>query len=403
MTTNNGIQELVQQLPLERLDAATRQMLDRSLAGSDPVALRAAVRQVAGELLQKGVLIRVAVEGASGMRGPLFLVRGSSQLVDLAALTTRRPEPAPAPDPPPTAAPAEPPVQARPADQLAALLEAMERAQDLAVGDPRADEPAVMVDRILTLLRGYADGVELHAQLASDRIDSEATDALLPSPEAEKMPFWLRHRRPGQSLWVPDASELPASLRRRLEDRPEGDLVTAVVPLFEPGDGRGEAGLLYVSAPPVWNAENLLAVARRLSAFVSRRWRCQRDVNRKVLTDSLTGIHNRAFFDSQFPLELERARRGSYPLTLVIGDLDNFKAINDTHGHQCGDLVLRAVARQLQSKLRRIDQVCRIGGEEFALLLPYTSVEEARDVLGRVVGRPFGSPCRPNSAWGCWR
>jgi len=171
--------------------------------------------------------------------------------------------------------------------------------------------------------------------------------------------------------------------------------VTAVVPLWSPINDADEVGLLYVAAAGDWTSDSLLKLAHRLSAFVSRRWRCQRDVNLRVLTDSLTGIHNRAFFDSQFPLELERARRGGMPLTLVIGDLDHFKAVNDTYGHQCGDLVLREVARRLQLNLRRIDHVCRIGGEEFAFILPYTSLDEAREVLARVVGRPISVTLPP--------
>jgi diguanylate cyclase (GGDEF)-like protein len=167
------------------------------------------------------------------------------------------------------------------------------------------------------------------------------------------------------------------------------------VPLWSPAQPGEEVGLLYVMAAGDWSSTTLLKLAQRLSAFVSRRWHAQRDVNRRVLTDSLTGIHNRAFFDSQFPLELERARRSDVPLTLVIGDLDHFKAINDSHGHQCGDLALREVARQLHTILRRIDYVCRIGGEEFACILPATSSEESREVLSRVVGRVFNVAMPP--------
>ena len=76
-------------------------------------------------------------------------------------------------------------------------------------------------------------------------------------------------------------------------------------------------------------------------------------------------------------------------MTLVIGDLDKFKKINDTYGHQAGDVVLAMAARRLQEELRRIDHICRIGGEEFALILPDTSQEAAQEVMGRLLDSKF--------------
>jgi len=416
MTGESGLHELLEQLPRQLLSAGARAELDRAgCAGA--AALRAAVRAAVGELLGRGELVRVAVDGRPGVRGPLFLVRGTSRLLDLSALGAGdngrdRPQPAPGPLPVHQAAPQNVPPADRnrqtppagdgsavPTARAAAatargpavldvdgVLGAMERAQDLAVGDPRAEDPAVMVSRILSLLAGYLPDVQLHVQLGAE-VDSGAADPhVLPPIPGLDAPFWLRCRSLGQAIWIPDTTELPDVLRRRLAATPE--VATAVVPLWSPGDAGHEVGLLFVSAAGR-ERDQLLVLAHRLSTFVTRRWRCQRDVNRRVLTDSLTGIRNRAFFDSQFPLELERARRGNFPLTLAIGDLDHFKTINDTYHHQCGDAVLRSVAHQLQDALRRIDYVCRIGGEEFALILPYTSQREARDVLGRLAGRPL--------------
>jgi diguanylate cyclase (GGDEF)-like protein len=399
-----AIQDLLQQIPLDRLAPATRQQLASARARADEDELRRALRAAVEELLRADLLVRVSVEGSAGLRGPIFLLRGTSLLLDVGCLGSGQPEPrrriAAATEQQAAGGDPDRPVQGDdgPASEGAAvgsLLEAMERAQDLSVGDPRADEPTVLVDRILTLLQSYVPGVSLHAQLNGDAGAHEGARHLLPPTASAVMPFWMKHRRPGQSFWIPEGAELPAPLRRRLAVAGLRDPVAAVVPLWSPIHGGDEVGLLYVAAKGDWTGESLLKLARRLGDFVTRRWRCQRDVNRRVLTDSLTGIHNRAFFDSQFPLELERARRGEFPLTLVIGDLDRFKAINDTHGHQCGDIVLRQVARQVQSMLRRIDYVCRIGGEEFALILPFTSADEAREVLARMVGRPFCAAMPP--------
>ena len=389
MTDTPGIIELCRQLPRERLSAAAREALSAAEGCRDAAALRAAVRQATGELLRRGDLVRVAVEGGSTVHGPLFLLRGTSRMIDLSALT-----------PGVEKKPAAPPTPARPAARpqsgvrfgmpdVPDLLDAMERAQDLSVGDPRADEPAVVIDRILMLLRRFVPDMDLNAQLTAEQPADADANGLVPTPPPDSMPFWLRHRCRGQSLWIPDIGELPQPMPGTLDPRLGQDAVTAVVPLVSPIEGDGEVGLLYVTAASEWTPERLLPLAARLADFVARRWHCQRDVNRRVLTDSLTGIRNRAFFDSHFPLEIERAQRGGFPVTLVISDLDHFKQVNDTYGHNTGDLVLQTVARQMQLALRRIDYVCRIGGEEFAFILPYTSLDESREVLARVVGRPY--------------
>ncbi|HSS45464.1 MAG TPA: GGDEF domain-containing protein [Thermoanaerobaculia bacterium] len=99
-----------------------------------------------------------------------------------------------------------------------------------------------------------------------------------------------------------------------------------------------------------------------------------------VVRDGLTQISNRRHFEEEADRELARARRYERPLTLVVFDLDNFKLINDTHGHLCGDLVLKQVVRLTTDFLRREQVFARIGGEEFAILTP-----EARGAGGRVL------------------
>ena len=101
--------------------------------------------------------------------------------------------------------------------------------------------------------------------------------------------------------------------------------------------------------------------------------------------DPLTGIANRRAFDMALEMEAERSGRFHIPLTLCIMDLDDFKAVNDTYGHACGDEVLRSVASILRSETRMIDTPARIGGEEFAILLPGTGLMRARKLLERIV------------------
>ena len=103
-----------------------------------------------------------------------------------------------------------------------------------------------------------------------------------------------------------------------------------------------------------------------------------------AVTDPLTGLYNRRLFGESFEKELNRARRYTQPLSLVILDLHRFKEVNDKHGHPRGDEVLRATAATLKKALRTSDSAFRIGGDEFALLLPQTDSQQALALSRRV-------------------
>jgi len=103
-----------------------------------------------------------------------------------------------------------------------------------------------------------------------------------------------------------------------------------------------------------------------------------------AVTDPLTGLYNRRLFSETFEKELNRGRRYGTPLGLVVLDLHRFKEVNDKHGHPRGDEVLRAAAATLKKALRTSDSAFRIGGDEFALLLPQTDAEQALGLSRRV-------------------
>ncbi|MGB6598323.1 MAG: GGDEF domain-containing protein [Candidatus Acidiferrum sp.] len=107
-----------------------------------------------------------------------------------------------------------------------------------------------------------------------------------------------------------------------------------------------------------------------------------------AITDPLTGLYNRRLFGEAFEKELNRARRYGLPLGLVILDLHRFKEVNDKHGHPRGDEVLCAAAATLKKALRTSDSAFRIGGDEFALLLPQTDAAQAL-ALSRRIGTVF--------------
>jgi diguanylate cyclase (GGDEF)-like protein len=113
-----------------------------------------------------------------------------------------------------------------------------------------------------------------------------------------------------------------------------------------------------------------------------------------AVTDPLTGLYNRRLFGESLEKELNRARRYGQPLGLVILDLHDFKEVNDKHGHPRGDDVLRATAATLKKALRTSDFAFRIGGDEFALLLPQTDSAQAL-ALSRRVGAAFAEAIQP--------
>lgn len=105
-----------------------------------------------------------------------------------------------------------------------------------------------------------------------------------------------------------------------------------------------------------------------------------------ALLDPLTGIGNRRAFDDRLAAAFAHARRTHTPLAVAVIDLDNFKRRNDTFGHSAGDRCLQALASQLVHHSRGSDTVARIGGEEFAMILPNTSQVDAAELCRRIAG-----------------
>ncbi|WP_085723122.1 GGDEF domain-containing protein [Pseudomonas sp. R37(2017)] len=105
--------------------------------------------------------------------------------------------------------------------------------------------------------------------------------------------------------------------------------------------------------------------------------RVEEELRALSVTDSLTGIHNRRYFQERLTIEMTRVERSSGDLSVIMLDIDHFKRINDLHGHAIGDRVLQAVCERIGHRLRRTDVFCRLGGEEFMVLCPDIAGEQA--------------------------
>ncbi len=115
-----------------------------------------------------------------------------------------------------------------------------------------------------------------------------------------------------------------------------------------------------------------------------RLYRLVQMLAQRAQIDGLTGLWNRAYFDARWSETVALASRHSQPLSLAMIDADNFKGINDTYGHPAGDAVLQGLAKVLRREIRREDVACRYGGEEFALIMPATSPQEALTLCERL-------------------
>jgi diguanylate cyclase (GGDEF)-like protein len=131
-------------------------------------------------------------------------------------------------------------------------------------------------------------------------------------------------------------------------------------------------------------------VAAELGAAVERR-RLLGRLRDLARTDPLTGLANRRLWEERMAIELPRADRYARPLCIAVLDLDHFKAYNDRHGHHAGDALLHAAAATWQEALRASDLLARMGGDEFALLLPDCDLELGRGIVARLLGLTPGA------------
>lgn len=193
-------------------------------------------------------------------------------------------------------------------------------------------------------------------------------------------PFTLLFNEASQREGLPQRTLQFARANRHHRDeqaraRKEGEPLTALCTLDAIRSHSGE----LVSFVEVFT--DISEVKRREAALYQRATR-----------DALTGLFNRGHFTEMATQEIERARRFAEPLSVALLDLDHFKRVNDTHGHEAGDITLKTFAGICQTEVRKIDFVGRIGGEEFAVLLPRANKAPAFDMLQRLRHKVMQTP-----------
>jgi diguanylate cyclase (GGDEF)-like protein len=150
-------------------------------------------------------------------------------------------------------------------------------------------------------------------------------------------------------------------------------------------DGLSAGADDYVRKPfDLSELEVRVRAGRRVVLLQDQLLEAQSELERRALHDSLTGIKNRGAIADVLGRELSRSRRTRRPVSIVLSDVDHFKKVNDTHGHPAGDTVLREFVARAQGEVRAHDDVGRWGGEEFLVVLPECSTEEALRVAERL-------------------
>jgi diguanylate cyclase (GGDEF)-like protein len=283
--------------------------------------------------------------------------------------------------------------------QSQALLDAVQRLQGDKTGEGLARalcETALDVSgaRAAALIRWDMDGDTGEINFAT-----EGTGVGAPTP-LESGSFVAEACRNGKLQVLEDARGVAAGqslygVRRAIQE--PGSV--AVIPLSK--DGR-TLGALVLEAEEIGaltqdEARPLTVLGAVVAGSLELVWQFA-EVDKRARTDPLTGLWNRLHFGEQLQRTLAEADRYGTPVSLVLVDIDHFKKVNDTWGHEAGDAVLRQVSRLVQEGVRAVDICVRYGGEEIAMLLAQTHSERAVEVAERLRERISAQPIRHGGA-----
>ena len=207
---------------------------------------------------------------------------------------------------------------------------------------------------------------------------------------SEALEMWMDH---SEAL----TSEQETRTELRIPNAPSRYLDLRVTPLYDDFQRLNGRLMVFRDVTDRKQVEKKLRSANdRLQSQLIEIGTLQSKLRAQAIKDPLTDLFNRRYLDETFDRELARAARESYPVCVIMLDIDHFKKVNDTYGHEAGDFILKALAKTLSARNRRGDFVCRFGGEEFVVVMPnmavdtaYTRAEDLRTALNALYV-PYG-------------
>ncbi|HEY0590482.1 MAG TPA: diguanylate cyclase [Thermoanaerobaculia bacterium] len=281
--------------------------------------------------------------------------------------------------------------------------------------DPPRDRPSVPsprhldfiqeLTRVMTRSRNVADlmrssfatlASEIPFDLAAAVILEQNIDVYLSRREGIEEPvsdrFGVEIRRVMQKVLDVSFGETDLLIRENHADfppRPDGEVPYAHSDCTVLRQDSRNAGVLAVFSrepfPP--GTQRLLELLSAQISIILGAIRTTERIQNLADTDELTGIWNKRWLRRQLPSEIERSRIYNIPLSLAMFDIDDFKKINDTHGHVIGDVLLSELCGTVRETLRPPDTLARFGGDEFAVVLPHSDLYGARAVADRILQR----------------
>ncbi len=242
------------------------------------------------------------------------------------------------------------------------------------------------VDEVATALNVPYCALRLEGQTAQQALSyfHRSPEAVANGSQNEKMIAEL-------DVHCSQFADNPQVISRDADDPNTGSetLPLAVVPLIFQERPMGALKVMASDQKRVWQENEILllrTVADQVAVAVNHAGLFAQ-IQQQALTDPLTGCYNRRSFEMQLDRELQMTRRLHQPLSLVMLDLDRFKQLNDSAGHDAGDAALRKLADSFRQELRGVDSAARFGGDEFALILPQAYSEGAQVVAERLRAR----------------
>jgi len=380
---------LTRLLPIDRLDEEGLALYRSVVSSSDERAFRAGAVRLMDRLCELGYMRRLS---RTEDGGTVRLTYRNLLTLDTVSVSLEQPTPeqqaadaGPRTEPPGSETFGDE-EQVRRADEPPRAAMTLSLLRAVAASSRRTDlagalgylydllKDTVGADRVaLAMSRGLADSQTVNLTEFEDVCVSDEDDQVAPPDIRDKV------EATGEALSIQDVRR-DSRHARYFPGRASGAL--AVAPLKADAYVYGTIGI-WSSRSYAFDS-NSVAVLQFVAEFAAGLIKRRLEVEELIFIDQTCQIHNRRYFDEQLAREIARSKRTGNAMALLIGDLDDFKNVNDTLGHAAGDSVLRQVGRILSENARQVDIVARYGGEEFGVILPDISREGAITVAERI-------------------